>query len=323
VLEERRARSGWGAGATAEFLAAYAAGRLRPVSRLNDGFVRPRFGGEVILSYYDASLVCEMIEQQFGQKALVDMLLAYRDGLTTPAVFARVLKLTPEQMDARFDGWLRARFASPLSAIAPADSGKELSGSFVTAMRAGARYVAAKQSDSARAALERAAALFPDYAGGSSPAEYLAGLAMERGDLPEALKQIQRVTSRNETAWDANMLEADLREKLGDSTGARVPLERLLWISPYEVSLHTRLAELATRAGDHKTALRERRAVVALNPPDPIEARYQLARALAAAGDAAAARRELLSVLEQAPSFEKGQAFLLELRKSSGAGTAP
>ena len=323
VLEERRARSGWGAGATAEFLATYAAGRLRPVSRLNDGFVRPRFRGEVILSYYQASLVCEMIEAQFGRKALVDMLTAYRDGLATPAVFARVLKVTPEQMDTRFDGWLRARFAAPLRSIAPADSGKDLSGPFVTAMREGARHVAAKRPDSARVALERAQSMFPDYAGPSSPAEYLAGLAIDRGDLREALTQITRVTSRNETAWDANVMEADLREKLGDSTGARAPLERLIWISPYELSVHTRLADLATRAGDHRTALRERRAIVALNPPDPIESRYQLARALAAAGDPAAARRELLAVLEQAPSFEKGQAFLLELRAGRSPGATP
>src|SRR5207237_820732 len=38
VLEERRARSAWGAQTTVEFLAAYAGGRIRPVSRLNDGF---------------------------------------------------------------------------------------------------------------------------------------------------------------------------------------------------------------------------------------------------------------------------------------------
>jgi Tfp pilus assembly protein PilF len=319
VLEERRARPGWGAGPTPEFLAAYTANRLRPVSQLNDGFVRPRFGGEVILSYYDASLVCEMIESQFGQKALVDMLLAYKDGLTTPQVFARVLKLTPEQLDTRYDGWVRAKFATALKAVAPADSGKELTGDFVTAMRAGATFLANKQADSARAALVRAQALFPEYAGASAPAQYLAGLAADRGDLREALAQIQRVTTRNETAYDANVMEADLREKLGDSTGARAPLERLVWISPYDVSLHERLAALATRAGDHKTALRERRAIIALNPPDPIDARYQLARELAAAGDVTSARRELLSVLEQAPSFEKGQALLLELRQSPKA----
>ena len=322
VLEERRARAGWGAGPTAEFIAAYGSGRLRPVSLLNDGFVRPRFGGEVILSYYEASLVCEMIEKEFGAKALTSMLVAYRDGLTTPQVFARVLKLTPQQMDAKFDGYVRARFASPLRAIVAGDSGKAVRGDFVMAMRSGAEFLQKKQADSARAALERAESLFPDYAGPSSPAEYLAGLANDRGDYKEALAQVTRITTRNETAWDANMLEVQLREKLGDTAGVRVPLERLLWISPYDVDLHVKLAELASRAGDHKTALRERHAIVALNPPDPIEARYQLAKELAAAGDAAAARRELLAVLEQAPSFEKGQTLLLELRARSGGGSS-
>ena len=314
VLEERRARAGWGAGPTAEFIAAYGSGRLRPVSLLNDGFVRPRYSGEVQLSYYEASLVAEMIEKEFGPKAIVDMLAAYKDGLTTPAVFARVLKLTPAQVDAKFDGWVRARFASPLRSITATDSGKVLGGAFVTAMRSGAEYLSRKQADSARAALERAEALFPDYAGPSAPAQYLAGLAADRGDFKEALAQITRVTTRFETAWDANMMEVQFREKLGDTLGTRQALERLLWISPYDVELHTKLATVATQAGDHRTALRERRAIVALNPPDPIDARYELARALAASGDVASARRELLAVLEQAPSFEKGQALLLELR---------
>ncbi|MEP7000847.1 MAG: tetratricopeptide repeat protein, partial [bacterium] len=83
---------------------------------------------------------------------------------------------------------------------------------------------------------------------------------------------------------------------------------------------HVRLAELASRAGDHKVDVRERRAVVALDPPDPLDAHYQLARALANSGDVSGARKELLGVLEQAPSFEKAQALLLELRnRSSGA----
>jgi tetratricopeptide (TPR) repeat protein len=323
VLEERRARSGWGAGPTAEFIAAYGGGRLRPVSLLNDGFVRPRFGGEVILSYYEASLVCEMIEKEYGPKALTSMLVAYRDGATTPQVFARVLELTPQQVDVKFDNYVRTRFASPLRAIVAGDSGKAVRGDFVTAMRSGAAFLQRKQADSARAALERAESLFPDYAGPSSPAEYLAGLANDRGDYKEALAQVTRITTRNETAWDANMLEVQLREKLGDSAGVRVPLERLIWISPYDVDMHVKLAELASRSGDHRTALRERRAIVALNPPDPLEARYQLAKELAAAGDAAAARKELLAVLEQAPSFEKGQTLLLELRARGGGSNSP
>ena len=323
VLEERRARPGWGADASVEFLAAYAGGRLRPVSQLNDGFVRPRFGAETIFSYYEASLVCEMIEQQRGMPALVDMLKAYRDGLTTPAVFAKVLGAKPEELDQRFDAWLRAKFALPLRSIQPSDGKSEPGGAFIRTAVAGMALAGENKPDSARAVLLRAQALFPDYAGQGAPAFYLAQLARERGDLRDALGQIQRITTRNETAWDANLLEIELRAKLGDSAGTRVPLERLLWISPYDIASHVRLAELAARTGDHALALRERRAVIALDPPDPLDAHYQLARALADAGDVSAARRELLGVLEQAPSFEKAQALLLELRDKRTKGGTP
>jgi Flp pilus assembly protein TadD len=67
---------------------------------------------------------------------------------------------------------------------------------------------------------------------------------------------------------------------------------------------------------DFARAVRERRAVLALDPPDRIEARYQLARSLSLAGDHAGARREILQVLERAPAFEKAQALLLDLQGS-------
>ena len=323
VLEERRARPGWGADASVAFLAAYTGGRLRPVSQLNDGFVRPRFGAETIFSYYEASLVCEMIEQQRGTKALVDMLKAYRDGLNTPAVFAKVLVMKPDELDQRFDAWLRAKFAVPLRSIQPGDGKSEAGGAFIATAVAGMTLAGENKTDSARAVLLRAQALFPEYAGQGAPALYLAQLARDRGDLREALEQIQRITTRNETAWDANLLEIDLRAKLGDTAGTRVPLERLVWISPYDIPSHVRLAELGARTGDHALALRERRAVIALDPPDPLDAHYQLARALADAGDLAGARRELLGVLEQAPSFERAQALLLELRDKRAKGGTP
>jgi cellulose synthase operon protein C len=60
-----------------------------------------------------------------------------------------------------------------------------------------------------------------------------------------------------------------------------------------------------------------------LRPADLLDARYELAKAMAASGDTRGARRELLDVLEQAPSFEKAQALLLELRGKSTPGDAP
>jgi tetratricopeptide (TPR) repeat protein len=170
------------------------------------------------------------------------------------------------------------------------------------------------QKEEAIAALEKAHALFPEYTEDDSPSWYLAQIYNERGDSRKALEHLVRITKVNETAYAPNELEAELRLKVADTTGAMAALERLIWMSPYDVPVHARLAELATAKKNFTLAVRERRAVIALDPPDPLEARYELAKALIAAGDAPTARRELLDILEKAPSFEKAQLLLLDLR---------
>lgn len=336
VLEERRAQSGWGADASVQYLAALQAKLLRPISELNEGFLRPRFPDEIGFSYYQASLFCEMVESMKGAQALPAMLRGYRDGLSTPDVFQRVLGMSSARVDSTFEAYQRTKFAVPLKSISaertmasnvagditvggPPRPSNALSatGPFIEAMRAAMEAVESKNRDTARVRLERAQSLFPDYAGDDSPAWQLAMLARDRADTAAALKQLAIITSRNETAWEPNVMEADLRERQKDLSGAMAALQRLQWMSPYDNALHERLATMATARGDHATALRERRAVVANQPADLLTARYELARALATSGDIAGARRELLQVLEQAPAYEKAQVLLLELRGKS------
>jgi cellulose synthase operon protein C len=326
VLEERRAIPGWGADVSIPFIAAYSGKMLRPISRLNEGFLYPRNAAEVSFSYYLASLFCEMVEEKHGTRALTAMLTAWRDGADTPEVFQRALKLTPEQVDAQFEAWMKAKFAAPLRSVAALSSepkeGEQIGGQFIEAMRAASALVAAGQKAEAIAALERAQALFPEYAGDDSPALMLARLYNEQGNSAKALEQLSRVTLRNETAYDANKLEVDLRSKMADTVGAMAALDRMIWMTPYDVPVHARLAELAAAKKNHALAVRERRAIVALDPADPLDARYELARALIAAGDNTGARRELLDILERAPSFEKAQLLLLDLRgRDSGRST--
>lgn len=314
VLEERRARPGWGADPSVEFLGAFKSGKLLPVTRLNEGFVRPSHRDEIGFSYYQASLLCEMIEQQWGRAALVAMLHGYRDGLGTPAVFSQVLGLTPDALNARFAAYLRQKFATALAAIAPWNGTGPGAGEFVDAIRAADALEEAGKADDARAALERAEKMFPEYAGPSAPALALARLHVARGDVRAAVAALARHNALDESALAPNIEEARLRQEMGDLPGAAAVLGRILWISPYDATIHARLAELSDQTGNVTRALFERRAAIAAGPADPLEARYQLARALARTGDAAGARREILAVLEAAPAFEKAQALLLELR---------
>ncbi len=320
VFEERRARPSWGADVSPEFLAAYEEKRLVPPSRMNDGFMRPRFPQEVILSYYQASLIAEWIEQQKGMAGIRAMLAGYRRGANTSQVVKEVLGLDLAQLDAQFDAYVRSRFAKEMEAVKPreADSrggGVAWDGPFADAMRAATALAERQQWDGAVQELEKAKRLFPSYSGEDSPYRTLASIHLTRGDTAAAIRELQQMTARSETAYSANVdLEALLGAR-GDSAAAMAALDRAVYISPFDIGVHQRLAARATRAGAHRVAVREREAVLALDPSDRVEAMYQLALAHATAGDAAAARREVLRTLDLAPNFEKAQALLLTLQE--------
>ena len=341
VFEERRARPGWGADATISFLAAYNQGRLVPVSRMNDGFMRPAYPEQVIHSYYQASLVCELIERDHGARALTQMLQGYRDGLDTEQIFQRVLKTDLAAFDAKFDAYMKERFGKVAATIRVSPRGEGAvsgargrgglgdlptgtpdAGDFIGQLTMGRMLFEKGDLDGAAAYLERAKALFPEYAGNDSPRWFLARIHRDRGQLPKAADELRVLTSANENHYQAHMDLAEILQTLGDDAGAATILERSMYIHPYDAAAHTRLATLFAKIGNRAGAVRERRAVVALAPVDRAEARYQLALAYHEAGNTSAARSEVLRALEEAPNFEKAQALLLTLRGASNPASA-
>jgi tetratricopeptide (TPR) repeat protein len=308
VLEERRARPGWGDGPSPEFLVAYGQGRVPPPSRLNDGFVRPAFPQQVILSYYAASLVCELIERDFGAQAIPALLAAYRDGLGTEAAITRALRVEPAALDARFDAYVRGRFGRALEAVRGPGGGQ-----YGRLLAAGDSAARAGRTDVAIAAFTGAKALFPDHARGDGPYWRLAQLYQQKGDRAKAEQELLEMTARDASHLPAQLALAGLREARGDTAGAAAALEQAVWVWPYDAAVHARLAAHYETLKDARRAVRERRAVLALGPVDLADARYRLARALATAGDQAAARREVLKALEEAPTFAPAQELLLTL----------
>jgi tetratricopeptide (TPR) repeat protein len=327
VLEERRARKGWGADVTPEFLAAYKGGRLVKVSRMNDGFMRPAYPQQLIFSYYQASLVGELIERDFGPRAIVDMLSEYKSGATTEQVFQRVLKMSPEAFDAKFDAYIKERFGKLMAVIEPKDvrgdgapRAPAVDGEYTATLSRGIAAFETKNYDEAIATLEKAKALFPEDASGQGPYWILAQIYKAKGNARAEANELTALTLRNEDNYVANVELARVLEQLGDSAGAAAALERAMFISPYDAPQHVRLASLYARLGNRLGAVRERQAVVALNPVDRAEALYQLALAYFEAGDGQAARREVLKALEDAPNFEKAQELLLRLQRANRSG---
>jgi tetratricopeptide (TPR) repeat protein len=275
--------------------------------------------------------VTDLIERDFGPRAIPELLRAYRDGLGNDAAFQRALKVDMATLARRFDAYVRERFAGPLATVEarvpgqarggarpnvdlPDTARTTVPGEYVRRLGEAHAHLEAGRTREAIAAFQRAKALFPEYAQGDGPYWQLAMLYKAAGDARKAADELSQLTARNGGHYAAHLELATLLEGLGDKAGAAAALDGAIYISPYDPAVHARLATLAAATGDTRRVVRERRAILALAPVDVADARFQLALALNAAGDAAGARRELLQVLEQAPTFAPAQDLLLKLR---------
>ena len=338
VHEQRQARDGWGHQASPGFLNRYRQGLLLPVSQLNAGFVQPSYAEQVVDSYLQASLVFDFIETRWGFQPILDMLHGYRAGEATPELVDRLLGISMEELDESFDEHFQGRFGGSIDALVPAGASpgmvtqprsvedwqritRENPGNFQARLALGIMLFNEDRLEDAQEHLWAALRLFPEYGGLDSPYWYLAQIHGERAEVELAVRALQRLTSLNESHYEALLKLGELQSELGRADESAAALDAAVLIYPYEIELHERLAEAHTERGDATGAVRERRAIVALAPADLAEAHYQLARAYLADGRRTEARRAVLRALEIAPSFRDALDLLLEVR--SGATPGP
>jgi tetratricopeptide (TPR) repeat protein len=325
VFEERRSRPGWGDRIQPDFLIAYLEERLAPVEDLNQGFMRPAYPRQVIFSYYQSSLVFDFITERWGFPAIVTMLHAYGEGKNTPEIFETVLSLSLPAFAEAYDEYFSARFAGPLAAMKLPGEGERPtmetmvrraekdSTDFLALLATGAGLMGA-HPDSSLPYLERAKALFPEYAGDNSPYFLLATAHHLAGRSGKVAVELEELTSRNQAHYPGLRLLAEARLDLADTSGAARALESAQYVYPFETADHLRLAQWYSATGQQERAIQERRAVLALNPFNRSEALYQLALAQWTAGDQRGARSTVLEALEQAPNYEEALELLLEMR---------
>lgn len=348
VHEQRKGDPGWGHQPGVGFIRSLASGEMRPVSELDKGFSSPRHPGEVIESYYQASLVFELIEARHGFPAIVEMLRAYRDGATNEEAFDRALGVRLEDFDDDFDVFLRDRFAAALTSVggeAGGPGGRPGSGAmgpglapdiatleaevarnprrFAPRMALGQALFREGRGTEAAEHFEAAIDLFPQYGGPDGAHWFLGRIRHEEGDAAAAIAHYRALLRLNESHYDARLALAELLRGSGDDSAAIEALRDLAHVHPYEIDDHERLAALLETTGDLEAAVLERRAVLALDPVDRATAHFLLARTLHRKGDRAAARSAVLAALEIAPNYEEALDLLLELRGGEPGGAPP
>lgn len=327
VMEEHHAKPGWGDDLNLEIVRAIQDKKLLPISELNSGFLRPRFPGQVQLSYFQAGQACEFIQKEFGFKAILKMLPLFKSRQPLSEVLQQALGVTPEAFDEQFNAYLEAQYGRVVKVVdfsilekkdllkdpeKLASLLKEQPDNFFANLKLASYHRNEGRDGQAIEFLQKAKALFPGYVEPDNPYKQLSEIYHEQGRLAEAIAELESLTSINDSDFDSLKQLALWLNEAKKPQEARRALEKAMFIHPFDPETHQLLASLAHEAKDYPTALREYRALLALDPPDKATAHLNVARILMQTGKKGEAKKEVLAALEIAPGFEPAQELLLK-----------
>jgi cellulose synthase operon protein C len=106
VFEEWRTGPTPGVAVTPSMLDAFKAGKFLSVAKLDEGFMRQSYEGQINVSYQQAGLTCLFIEERWGFPKLAEFLKVFREPIGVDAAVTQVLKVSPEDFDREFNAFV-------------------------------------------------------------------------------------------------------------------------------------------------------------------------------------------------------------------------
>lgn len=305
MYEEWQADPRWGESVTPEYIEAVRKGQLLPIADLDRGFIRPRYPGQVAVSYMQAGYVCLYIARQWGETRLVELLQGFAQDRPTDASIREVLGIGPEQFDLQFAAFMKeelgpaydglTRWRRRLKAALEAAREKDWEGVFEPARQAREAY--------------------PQHVGLGSAYSLLARAHDALGNREAAINEFQEYERRGGRQPETLHKLARWLEEAGRADEAVYTYEGLLYNWPQDEETHARLGELYLEDGRAGLARREFEAVLALAPLDLAAAEYNLARAYVKIGDLTKARLHVLRALERAPTYGPALQLLRRVKR--------
>jgi cellulose synthase operon protein C len=322
VFEEKRARPEWGREMEVTFARALDRGEVLKLDALNAGFQNPQ---TISLAYYEASLLVEHIVNVHGEPALRALVASFADGVDTTAAINKVLNLELDALQKSFDGFLDQRFRALRAALVvpddlapdmPLDRIRALAaqhpGSFAVQMTLG-RALRSVDPQSAIQAFERASALIPMATGSESPQAQIVEVAMKLGDKARAARALEALSTQDHTDVESARQLVGLLDPKAERERLKSALQKVVAVDPFDSGAHTTLGRMALEDGRPPDAVRAFRVALAGGPSDRASAHADLAEGLVLTGARDEAKKQTLSALEIAPTYERAQELLLKL----------
>ncbi len=272
------------------------------IKDLDDGFVRPKYDNQVIVSYNQAGLICDFIVNQFGFDQLVAMLNGYAQELNTLEIIESVLELSPEQFDQQFNDYFDDRYGDNLTNLE----------AWAEQMETVSKAAAEENWQEVINAADKAIALMPDYSDLDSPYLIKARAYRELEDSTQQFAVLERFWQAGGYAPNALKELANHYADNDQEQQAIAVFNDVNLVDPFDLNVHLALGDLLLNSQQARLALSEYKVAMALEPLDKADVFYRIGNAYQTLGETDLAKTQALTALEIAPHFRPAQKLLME-----------
>jgi tetratricopeptide (TPR) repeat protein len=348
VYEERQENPAWGQTMTPQYREliledekedSEGGGGATPVSKLSGAFLRPPSPMHLQFAYFESSMVVEYVIERWGAGALSRVLMDLANDIPINAALANHTEPI-EKLDESFAIWFKEKAKALAPKVdwerpdVPPDASSEALAKFNRAnpnnfrglLAEGRALIAERKVDEAKAPLNRAAELYPEYGEDGGPYELLAKVYRELGDVKLERQMLEKHVALNAEAVEPRLRLSEIAKSAADWAGVRKFAEQMLAVNPLVPAPHRYLAQAAEATNDRALAIESHRTLLLLDPLDRADHHFRVAQLLTEEKQYAVARQEAVMALEEAPRFRQAQRLLLEIvdtMERSGLPAAP
>jgi tetratricopeptide (TPR) repeat protein len=332
VYEESQADPTWGQRMNPQYRKMIEEGGLTPIGGLSAAFMNPPTPMHLQFAYYESSLAVEFLVQRYGPASLKTILADLAQGKeVNAAIAARAAPL--EGLEKEFEAFVckRAEELAPgvdweqptRQQVDPADREAvarwlaDHPNSFWALNLSANEFLADRQWEQAKAPLKKLISLYPSQTGEDNAYRLLAEAHRNLGETDEEAAVLGRLAALSADAADAYNRLMEIAVERQDWAGVVDNGQRYLDVYPMLGTTYWRLGRANEQTGQDERAIESYQRLLLLDPADPVDVHYRLARLLQTRGPVAA-KKHILEALADAPRFREGHRLLLKILNEGG-----
>jgi tetratricopeptide (TPR) repeat protein len=326
VYEEIQANPVWGQSMSPQYREMILGKDFTPLSKLSSAFLTPESDLHLQFAYFESYMVVDFLVREYGIETVKRVLADLGKGVEINTALAAHTE-DIDDLEDHFEKFARVK-AEKLAPGMDWDEPEpdelrkadekwfaERTNNYYALTFQARKLFRDKQFAEAKAPLQRLIQLFPNHVGRDSPYPLLAEVHQSLNETNDERRVLEAYVERDADAIEEYLRLMQLAAADEDWKLVHKTAERFLAVNPLVATPYRYLAKAAEAMDESASAIQAYRTMLLLDPPDPAEVHYRLARLLFRTGDPAA-KRHVLKALEEAPRYRDAHRLLLEIHRA-------